>query len=724
MDNVSEQYSSIDKTTLGALAKEIDSLAEIFENSYRLVELDGNTLGVCGDILTYANTKSPLHRVEPVVIGISKTNWQTKTPFVFPDRINFPFEKFPHVNYKTKSLPSTLCLARENIDDWYAEHTLKDYVNLVAQWLRDAAKGKLMKLNEDDEFEPQRNHKADCLLMRITYMDPILDYKEESECYFYSIHVSEEMSEIAYGNEQHEKLAENAVGVRLFAGKDHVDDTWYTHYPTTLGELYQLIQDKSYPFELNNLKSVLDSTKKYVYFQLALLRPKKIIGKNTRINYLCFRANAQDVINDNTNALVDEVCIIDFTDYLTAHYISKTPSSIWTKNITLLGCGAVGSKIAYHLHRSGLCNIDLIDIDHFLPHNVCRHALAAYHPGTSYKNKANALKSSLVEMFHGMPHEGIKAFSHDALTYLQAKDLNETDLIIDATASVRVMYGIDSTTLPEKTRVVRVALSEGGDVGVTYLNIDNTQPLADYYMEILRAALRDEQIYKWLSNEKKNSTENIRIGEGCHSNTMRISDDTISAHAALMASAIRHIYEGKQTNRILLSFAHRDFPGSMQSCELPVNRYIQFTCANANEWQVRIPEDLLKEIRIKTKAKGKNETGGYLFGHIDHKRKTIYALSHFMPTDSHGSKNGFKLGTSGLKDHKKFIALRCIGQMEYIGDWHSHPETTLDMSAIDIATCQERVVRELPHGMGVCVITKATQTQFFLIDPQEKLIVD
>ena len=107
MDNVSEQYSSIDKTTLGALAKEIDSLAEIFENSYRLVELDGNTLGVCGDILTYANTKSPLHRVEPVVIGVSKTNWQTKTPFVFPDRINFPFEKFPHVNYKAKSLPNT-----------------------------------------------------------------------------------------------------------------------------------------------------------------------------------------------------------------------------------------------------------------------------------------------------------------------------------------------------------------------------------------------------------------------------------------------------------------------------------------------------------------------------------------------------------------------------------------------------------------------------------------
>lgn len=43
------------------------------------------------------------------------------------------------------------------------------------------------------------------------------------------------------------------------------------------------------------------------------------------------------------------------------------------------------------------------------------------------------------------------------------------------------------------------------------------------------------------------------------------------------------------------------------------------------------------------------------------------------------------------------------------------------MSAIDIATCHEKVVHELPHAIGVCVITKATQTQFFLIDPQEKL---
>ena len=721
MDKISDRYNPLEKTAIGDLAGELDSLANLFDNGYFLVKLNNDTIGVCGDINTYSKSKSPLQHVEPVVIGISLQHWRTITPFVFPNRSDFPFEKFPHINYEKSGLPPTFCLARENMDDWYAEHTLKDYVCMVAQWLRDAAKGKLMKLTENDEFEPQRNHHVfENNLLRVTYMDSILETSKEAECYFYSIETINNKPSIAYGNEQHVVLNKNAVGVRLFAGSDHVDDTWYTNYPTTIRELYQFFVDKAYPLDLEGLKTVLDTKKEYVYFQYALLRPVKIIGKNTRINYMCFRAKAQDIISDNIDEPVEEVTIFDYTDYLTAQHLSLTPNSIILKHIALLGCGAVGSKIAYHLHRSGICYLDLVDNDRLLPHNICRHALSAYRPGISYKNKAEAMKESLEQMFFGMPHEGIVAYNEEALNYLDDKDLNEVDLLIDATASIYVMHGIDSIKLPEKTRIVKVALSEGGDIGITYINIDNSQPLADYYMEILRNSLTNNQIYQWIAEEKKNSMENIRVGEGCHSNTMRISDDIISAHAAIMSSAIRHLYEGQQQNRIILSFANHDFPGSMQTYELPVNRYIQFKCANDNEWQVRIPEDLLKEIRIKAKAKGKNETGGYLFGHIDYKHKTIYALSHFTPTDSLGSKNGFKLGISGLKDHKKFIAQRCIGQMEYIGDWHSHPETTLDMSSIDFATCQEKVVHELPHGIGVCVITKTTQTKFFLISSQEK----
>lgn len=720
MDKVSDKYPKIGIDDIGTLATEIISIASVFDDgSFILVELDSDTIGLCGNINTYARSKSPLHRIEPVVIAISKVNWQANVPCSFSDNPRFPFEKFAHINYQHGNYPPTFCLSRENIDDWYAEHTLREYIELVAKWLRDAAKGKLMKITENDEFEPQRQHHLlDHILMRTSYMDSFLETKEP-QCYFYSITILNKFPNLAYGNEADTELNSNAIGVRLFAGREHVDDTWYHQYPQTLIQLYKFIVDKRYPLNLEQLKDSLNEKKQFVYFQLALLRPVRIIGKNTRINYLCFRVPASDVLSDNSSATLEEVTFIDFTDFTAAKHLSDTPESIFLKKICILGCGAVGSKIAFHLYRSGISCLSLVDNDLLLPHNMVRHALSSYKPGSFVLQKASALRRNMEDMFYGMPL-CVKSYSEDALTHISKPQGEPYEIIIDATASVHVMYGLDAITFPEKTRIVRVALSEGGNVGVTYLGIDSKQPLADYYMEILRASLSNDDIYHWLSSERKNSTENIRVGEGCHSNTMRISDDTISAHAALMSSVIRHIYEGEQRNRLLLSFAHRNFPGSMQTCTLSVKQYQNYPCANNSDWVVRIPEDLLAEIRLKAKIAGKKENGGYLFGHIDHKRKVIYPLIHYIPRDSKGSKSGFRLGTSGLKDFKKMIDQRSIGQMEYIGDWHSHPACSLDMSTIDIATSIADVLPQLKNGIGLCVITKTNNTKFFLLARQIK----
>ena len=153
----------------------------------------------------------------------------------------------------------------------------------------------------------------------------------------------------------------------------------------------------------------------------------------------------------------------------------------------------------------------------------------------------------------------------------------------------------------------------------------------------------------------------------------------------------------------------------MQTSDITVKPYLQFQCANNTSWIVRIPEDLLAEIRLKAKIAGQKENGGYLFGHIDYKRKVVYPLNHYMPRDSRGTKTGFRLGTSGLKDYKKAIAQRSVGQMEYIGDWHSHTTPSLEMSETDITTCSSEVKPELKNRKGLCVITKAYDTKFYLI---------
>lgn len=715
MDKVSDKYPIIEITAIGELAGEIPSLASVFdEGGYSLVELDTDTVGLCGDINTYARSKSALKHIEPVVIAIPKVNWQTTVPFSFSDNPKFPFDKFAHINYQHGNYPPTFCLSRENIEDWYAEHTLKEYVELVAQWLRDAARGRLMKITENDEFEPQRNHHLfNHIMMRASYMDSILETKGP-QCDLYSITILKDFPNLSYGKEQDTVLNSNAIGVRLFAGRDQIDDTWYHQYPVTLSQLYQFIVEKKYPLDVEHLKASLDEKKQFVYFQLALLRPVRIIGKNTRINYLCFRIPAIDVLSDTPDAKLEEVTFIDFTDFTAAKHLSDTPESIFMKKICILGCGAVGSKVAFHLYRSGISFLSLVDNDLLLPHNMVRHALSTYKPGSFILYKASAIRRDLENMFYGMP-PCAQSYNEEAISHVSKPQDEPYDIIIDATASVHVMYGLDAITFPDKTRIVRVALSEGGKVGVTYLAIDGKQPLTDFYMEILRTSLTNEEVYHWLSSERKNSTENIRVGEGCHSNTMRISDDTISAHAALMSSAIRYIYEGKQRNRIILSFAHRDFPGSMQTFTLPVVPYIQYPCTNDASWTVRIPEDLLAEIRLKAKIAGQKENGGYLFGHIDYKRHIIYPLNNFMPRDSRGTKSGFRLGTSGIKDYKKKIANRSIEQMEYIGDWHSHPACPLDMSFIDLSTCSTDVLPQLKNGIGLCVITKTNDTKFFLL---------
>ena len=148
----SDSFHVIEKTVIGGLAGELDSLADLFAgNTYKLVLLKTGRIGVCAEIYTRGNSRSPLHHTEPVVIVLDLKKWETIPPFVFPDRIGFPYEHFPHVFYKGDNYPAGLCLTREDIHDWYSEHTLRDYVVRLNQWMQDAAKSNLIKMKETNK---------------------------------------------------------------------------------------------------------------------------------------------------------------------------------------------------------------------------------------------------------------------------------------------------------------------------------------------------------------------------------------------------------------------------------------------------------------------------------------------------------------------------------------------------------------------------------------------
>lgn len=712
----SDRYATIDKATTGKLARELDSLAKLFVNSsYKLISIEEGRIGVCAEILTKANSKSCLHRAEPVVIVLDLDNWQTIPPFVFPDRTDFPYPQFPHVFYEGTKYPAGLCLTRENIRDWYSEHTLKDYLIRLNEWMQDAARQNLIKINNKDEYEPQRylNPTLQTTFYRLFYDDVFLEKQTQSSCHFSTLKVYDETN-VAFGSDEISIPGNNALCIRLFRGNKYVDNEWINRYPHTIGELYNFIVQKEYPWDAKEMLSKLDATKEYVYFMIALLRPAKIIGKESRINYLCFRARSSDIINDKKEACIDEVLVIDYPNLGTARKLSLTPETIFSKRVAVLGCGALGSKLVLHLYRSGVGKLTLVDNDFFEPHNMCRHALLCT-PFDKGRKKVDLMKDALNGMFLGVSDDHIETYDIDAISYLKCADLDKLSIIIDSTASAAVMHGMDTIQFPDSTKVIRTCLSQGGNIGIISVTTGSKRLQSDYYVEILRRAISDDDISVWLNKEKEHSLEDVNIGEGCHSYTMRISDDIISSHAALMSSVIRHINEPKSQDGFMLSFSNNIFPGSMSTTWYNAPDYCEYICDNEAEWKIRIHRMMLNEIKQKTRANRNKEVGGYLFGLVDHKRQLIYVISGFIPEDSKHYTSKLELSKKGFHKYEKIMTERTAGQIFYIGDWHSHPSFPLTMSEIDLNTCRNRVFPAMKDGIGICIIAKATDIKAFLV---------
>ena len=81
---------------------------------------------------------------------------------------------------------------------------------------------------------------------------------------------------------------------------------------------------------------------------------------------------------------------------------------------------------------------------------------------------------------------------------------------------------------------------------------------------------------------------------------------------------------------------------------------------------------LLAELRL---AKLPNETGGVLMGAYDLPSKTVYVVDTIpSPPDSEEWPTLYIRGSEGLREKVSEITDMTAGQLEYVGEWHSHPD--------------------------------------------------
>ncbi len=121
-----------------------------------------------------------------------------------------------------------------------------------------------------------------------------------------------------------------------------------------------------------------------------------------------------------------------------------TQESLQTKKIVIIGCGGLGSSLAYALGSSGIGEIHLVDFDEVSVHNI--HRQIAFKVGDEGKLKANVVKESIENR---CPF--VKVHAHiGRLEDFTLKGIS-VDLIIDATDNLPTRALIDAYAKEVKT---------------------------------------------------------------------------------------------------------------------------------------------------------------------------------------------------------------------------------------------------------------------------------
>lgn len=711
MEKYSDQYKDVSIDNFPQLLGFYKTLAEFAYEGVRSVMLPDNNVGFCCEFEVDAGTSSLLYLREPIIIEVSISAQHDEVPIAYPDRKDFPYDKFPHENYPQQGMPPSLCLTREDDKEWYAEISFRQYVKTLINWLNDAANDRLIKVESGDQYEPFRiPNNVRWKLLRMFDFDKRIENSVKNLSLYFDTKLFED-SEV--GNLCAFDPSYESDGLAIILSKPNVvvEKYWYIETPSTIADLFAILSARNYKLDVDNLRETLCKYQQikrlFVYF--SVLRPSQVIGKHSRVDSICYTMDADAIRNRNNDANVEPVAIIDLITPQFAAWLSKTSDDCLNKSVLIIGQGAVGSEITDLLYRSGIFQLTLCDNDIFNPHNVCRHIISE---GSNFAKKAELMRDHLKEIY--LCVDNVEIITEDIVKYTKTNSLNHFDLIIDSSASSRVMYALDELDL--RIPIIRVCLSNEGKVGMVYVRREGDAKLQEFYYQILRESLNiEEQVSKdiasWLMSDRDSTLDRIRIGEGCHSITMQMGYNKVVAHCSLAVSIIKNNIFNE--NNLYLSFSDYDYEGSMYTERFIVPKYINII-SNKEDWNVRIPDDLMNQIKIETKMRNKNETGGYVLGLVNEKRRTIHILTTFIPTDSRRSHYSLTLGTKGWKEYYEMCKKQTANQVVYLGDWHSHPYGSVERSKTDEDTFAK--IRPEIDGIGVCLITNGNNHKAYILD--------
>jgi len=335
-------------------------------------------------------------------------------------------------------------------------------------------------------------------------------------------------------------------------------------------------------------------------------------------------------------------------------------------NIMLIGAGALGSQIMINLVRMGIGNITIVDNDCLFPHNLARHALPGFFIGHSKAIKLAEFANNIIQ---GNPIA--TPISTDVLHPKNHQDkletaYNSSNIIIDLSASIPVSRHL-ARDLSNTTRRVSIFLNpSGSDLVALVEDIERNVTLdcleMQYYRYLIsETSLKDHLIF----NEGS-----VRYARSCRDISSKIPQDLVALHASIGSRVICNLLSKDNGNFISIWQFN---PENQTVANYRITAYNTFQL-NFEEWTIIIDQYIIDKLRTTRLSKLPNETGGILIGSYDLSRKIIYIVDSILsPPDSKENPYSYQRGVEGLNEQLKSIRLITSDNLEYIGEWHSHP---------------------------------------------------
>lgn len=664
---------------------------------------------------------------EPILLIFHEHRYPFEAPLILSDRRDFPSDRLPHLQPAADEEMACLCLHRGSINDWFLEHSVVQLVERARAWLRDAARGRLMR--EDDGFEPTRIitpvgtsiYQSEALLQTARswwhsnggaagYQYVIYDILVNNasiERFNVSLRICGSLEEMTSRELRSwiNRVAKPCFGVVTWPPQQNVCEQYFGRHIKTLGNLLHLGKELEVLLDkaMNKFLRFPESKiQRFLPVTMIVPRPRCVIGREDNFEFLNYVIlDSEPSATSQRFGSASSVAFLGHREPLTtslARDISWTSDNRDLGRILMIGCGAVGSKVAIHFARSGNLDLTLVDQADLSPHNLVRHALL---PESVGKRKAEALQEVIVGLFEQNDPVPTRAVVADVLEVLFGSHehlLGEHSWLLDTTGSNTVLTAISWADIPDTLRCSRGEIADHGHLGFFLCEGPGRNPRLDDLQALLfDSARKDAALSKWLRNHREDlmrgedaALDEIRIGVSCSSSTMRLPDELVSQHAASFATGFRKVAQDDPTNpsgHIQVGKFHPEETVSMTVQHFRVKPFTIIRALGDREWEVRFKNGLdilLNKLLVESSP---NETGGLLIGTFDLKQKTIHVTDVLdAPPDSKRSPFAFERGVQDVPQVITDIYTKTGGMISYVGEWHTHPNGSSVLSDQDSRT--------------------------------------